>query len=288
MQHAQNHGIRVYFDTTPAALDALVRQLRPDCVVVSSYNRILGREILKICRFINVHYAPLPRYRGRACVNWAIINGERCTAITIHELAPDLDAGNVLFQRLIPIGESDTVTAIYKRLNEIQKRHLGETVGRYLGGDKGSVQLDVDATYGCTRLPEDGEIDWMAATRTTYALIRGLTDPFPGAHTYLEGRRIVIWRAEPLSNPMRYSGRIPGRVIAISPIAGHVDVLTGDGVLRLLEVELEGGIRGPAADVIKSVRITLGMRMGYLLDRITRLEEQIKQLTQARDNISRE
>ena len=127
---AEQHRVPVYPQTDPATIHATVRQLRPDCVVVSSYNRILGRDILENCRFVNVHYATLPRYRGRACVNWAIINGESCTAITIHELAPGLDAGNVLFQRPVPIGESDTVTDLYRRLNELQRRHLGETVSR--------------------------------------------------------------------------------------------------------------------------------------------------------------
>jgi methionyl-tRNA formyltransferase len=279
---AKTLGVPVQFQTAPADIDAAIRKLRPDCVVVSSYNRILAPEVLKTCRFVNVHYAPLPRYRGRACVNWAIINGEPCTAITIHELTAALDAGKVLFQCLVSIGARDTVTDLYQRLNQLQKDHLAATIIRYLAGDVGSAQTESEATYGCTRLPEDGEINWASNTCATFALIRGLTEPFPGAFTYLHNRRMVVWRAEPLLPPPRYTGRIPGRIVAVSRTEGYVDVLTGDGVLRISEVEVEGDIRRQAADVIRSVRITLGFNAANLLERIVRLEHEIADLAQGK------
>lgn len=282
LQHARTHNIDIYTDSAPSAVDSLVRRLQPDCVVVSSYDRILPAELLQVTRFVNVHYAPLPRYRGRACVNWAIINGEPFTAITIHEMASELDAGNVLFQRTTPIGPSDTVGDLYERLNEIQRSHLGEVVARYLAGDRGTAQSHADATYGCTRLPEDGEIDWTASTRTTDRLIRALTDPYPGAYTHLEGRKLVICKAHPVADPKNFRGRIPGRVVAVSAADGHVDVLTGDGVLRLLEVKPEGRKTCPAAQAISSVRTTLGLKMGHLMNRIARLEEQIEQLQRSK------
>lgn len=281
VRHARRMGVPVYFDTSAAAIDALVRELQPDCVVVSSYNRILGPEILKNSHFVNVHYAPLPRYRGRACVNWAIINGESHAAISIHELVPGLDAGNVLFQQLVQIAESDTVTDLYRRLNEIQKRRLAATVTQYLAGDAGTPQVEADATYGCTRVPEDGEINWAATTRATYDLIRSLTDPFPGAYTYLDGRQLLVWRAEPVQHPPPYSGRIPGRVVAISRSEGYVEVLTGDGILRVLEVQYEGQGKVSAATVLRSVKSTLGLRTADLLARIRTLEQRLDALTEA-------
>jgi len=278
IRHARTIGVPIYPDAGPAAVAALLRQLHPDCVVVSSYNRILRPEVLQECRFINVHYAPLPRYRGRACVNWAIINGESCTAITIHALVPELDAGNVLFQRFVPIGESDTVTDIYRSLNELQKANLAVTVSRYLAGEIGEPQVEADATYGCTRLPQDGEINWASTTDETFRLIRSLTDPFPGAYTYFSGRRMVVWQAEPVADPPRYSGRIPGRVISVSQASGRVDVLTGDGILSLVGVELEGDIKRPPAQIIKSVRVTLGLCTKDLVQRISQLDMEIKEL----------
>ena len=275
VRRAAELGVPVFAETAPAAIEALVERLRPDCVVVSSYNRILRPALVERVRCVNVHYAPLPEYRGRANVNWAIINDEPEAAISVHVLAPGLDAGDILYQERIPIGERATVAEVYAALNAIQRERLAETVIRFLEGDGGAPQREEDATYGCTRVAADGEIDWRATTRRIDCLIRALAAPYPGAFTYLDGRRLIVWAAEPAPDAPRYVGRVPGRVVNVSRARGHVDVLTGDGVLRLIEVEAEGGERTAAANVIKSVRSSLGLQTGDLLERIRRLEEQL-------------
>src|SRR5206468_462301 len=103
--------------------------------------------------------------------NWAVINREPWTAITIHIVEAGLDTGNVLYQQLIPIGRHDTVADLYERLNDLQLAHLGESVVRFLDGDRGRPQAAESASYGCTRLPADGEIDWSAPTDSIDALI---------------------------------------------------------------------------------------------------------------------
>jgi methionyl-tRNA formyltransferase len=128
-------------------------------------------------------------------------------------------------------------------------------------------------------VPADGEIDWNRPTADVHALVRALTDPFPGAFTYLDARRLVIWQAAPLDAPRRWAGRVPGRVVARSAAEGWVDVLTADGVLRLLEVQVDGGERTAAANVIRSVKATLGLRTADLLRRIEQLERQVSALT---------
>ena len=217
-------------------------------------------RLLECCPFVNVHYAPLPEYRGRATVNWAIINRRPATAITVHVLVAELDAGPILFQRAVAIEPDDTVTDLYARLNELQRIHLGAAVERHLDGDPGTAQDEAAATYTCTRVPRDGEIDWNRPTADVYALVRALADPFPGAFTYLDARRLVIWRAARPESPRRWAGRVPGRVVGRSAAEGWVDVLTGDGVLRLHTVQRDGERPQPAADVITSVRATLGLR----------------------------
>ena len=214
-------------------------------MLVSSYDRILPPALLDRCPFINVHYAPLPELRGRATVNWAIIDRRADTAITVHVLAAQLDAGAILFQQRVPIGRHDTVSDLYARLNELQRVHLAPAVERYLAGDPGTAQDESAATYGCTRVPVDGEIDWGRPTEDTYALVRALTEPFPGALTYIEAHPLVVWRAAPVDAPRRWAGRVPGRVVGRSAAEGWVDVLTGDGVLRLETVQLEGQERRP-------------------------------------------
>jgi methionyl-tRNA formyltransferase len=238
----------------------------------------LPDALLAKCRFVNVHYAMLPRYRGRANVHWAVINGEAVTGISIHAMAPGLDAGNILFQAAVAIGEQDTVTHLYERLNDIQRRALGGAVQRFLEGDAGEPQDENQASYGCTRVPDDGEINWSASSVSIDRLVRGLARPFPGAFSYFENRRLILWRATRVINAPRYDGRIPGRVVRVSQSEGFVDVLTGDGILRLFEVQLDGEEVTRAASVIRSVKCTLGLRSGDLLRRIEQLEAQISVL----------
>jgi methionyl-tRNA formyltransferase len=272
---AATAGVPVRGDTTLAALTELIAADRPDCVVVSSYDRILPASLVATCPFVNVHYAPLPRYRGRATVNWAILNGEPETAITVHTLAPGLDAGGILHQEAVPIGPDDTVTDLYDRLNSRQRDVLAAAVARRISGDEGEPQDEAQATYACTRVPDDGEIEWWAPTVAIYRLVRALTPPFPGAFTWLGLSRLEIWGAAPVEDPPVYEGRVPGRVVRVSRGEGledgWVDVLTGDGVLRLHEVRVEGTIPVPANQLIRSVKTTLGLRTADLVRALAEL-----------------
>ncbi|BAZ68242.1 MAG: methionyl-tRNA formyltransferase [Pelatocladus maniniholoensis HA4357-MV3] len=275
---AQQNDIPIFINTSQSEIKSLILKLQPDCVVVSSYNQILPPELIELSAFINVHYSPLPQYRGRANVNWAIINDEPCAAITIHKISPELDEGNILFQQLIPIHFDNTVADIYNNLNDIQRQYLGETVVKALHGYEGIPQNNSEATYCCTRLPEDGEINWSKSTRQIDCFIRALVSPFPGAYTYFQGKKLLIWQAKPIENPPIYVGRIPGRIISRSKSEGYIDVLSGDGVIRILEVQWEQEERTAAANVIKSVKSTLGLSKFDLLNRIQVLEEEITNL----------
>ena len=277
VRRARELSVPVLPNVGLASVRRVVEESQPHCTVVSSYNRILGAGVLDHGKFVNVHYAALPKYRGRANVNWAIINREPETAITIHAIVPGLDAGNILFQQTIPIGPDDTVTDIYHELNEIQRKVLGDTVARYLDGFSGVPQDESDSTYGCGRVPADGEVDWSGSTDSIYALIRALSPPYyPGAHSYLEMRRITIVHASPVQGAPLYAGRIPGRVVGRSRADGTVDVLTGDGILRLHEVTVgDDGEMVPASAVITSTRQTLGLQSSDLLMRIEELERRL-------------
>jgi methionyl-tRNA formyltransferase len=277
-RRARELGVPVIADISMAAVEQAVTDFNPDCTVVATFDRILPPRILNRGRFVNVHYAPLPRCRGRAVVNWALLNGESEWAITIHAIAPDLDAGNVLYQKRVPIGPDDTVGGLYNAWNEILRGVLAETVERYINGYTGEPQDESAATYGCTRVPDDGEIDWSDSTEHIYALVRSLGPPYPSAYTYLETRRILIARAAPVQDGRRYVGRVPGRIVGRSRQNGHVDVLTGDGVLRIHEVGADDSAVGPASAVITSTRQTLGLRAGQLIPRIEALERQVADL----------
>ena len=233
---AQREKIAIFQDCSQKAIKDLIAELQPDFVVVSSYNQILPESIIALSTFVNVHYSPLPQYRGRANVNWAIINNEPFAAISIHLISPGLDEGNILYQQSIASEPNDTVKTLYEKLNQIQKEQLGATIIKASKGDRGIPQNADKATYGCTRLPEDGEIDWSDRTEKISNSIRALVAPFPGAFTYLKEQKIVVWQAEIVENAPQYQGRIPGRVVNRSSTKGYVDVLTGDGILRLIRI----------------------------------------------------
>jgi methionyl-tRNA formyltransferase len=275
---AKGKDIPVFPLQSPKEIAAQIAELHPDCVVISSFNRILPASILSLCNFVNVHFSPLPRYRGRANVNWALINGEATAAISIHTVVPGLDSGNILYQEEIPIEPRDTANSLYERLNSIQEQELGRAVLRLLNGDKGRPQNHSDATYGCARIPTDGEIDWSDSTATIDRLIRALAPPSPGAYTWFEGQQLIISSAIPIPDPPCYQGRIPGRVVGRSPSEGWVDVLTGDTILRLWEVIPSSGNPGVPATIIKSTRDTLGLSKHFLLQQIRSLEKRLAQL----------
>ena len=161
------------------------RDSRPEAVVISSFSRILPPGVLALSRFVNVHYSPLPRYRGRANVNWAIINGERAAAISIHLVAPGLDDGNLLLQEQVEIAPTDTARSLYERLNTIQERQLGPSVIRAVAGDPGLPQDHRQATYGCGRVSDDGEIEWSKSTVAIDRLIRAPSRAFPARRVHV-------------------------------------------------------------------------------------------------------
>ncbi|MEV7648996.1 formyltransferase family protein [Arthrobacter sp. NPDC089319] len=253
---ANDVGTELSHDTSISGVNSFIARHRPEAVVVSSFHRILPEKMLGALPFVNVHYAPLPRYRGRATVNWAIINGELSTAISIHDLAPRLDAGGILFQQHVAISDTDTAATLYARLNTIQRAELGKAVHRRLEGDMGVPQDDSKATYVCARLPQDGEIDWSQPAESIHRLVRALVYPFPGAFTWLGNRQLTVKHCEVVTDFV-YEGRVPGRVVHVDRQNGAVDVLAGDRIVRLLNIESEGRDAAPA-EIIHSTRATLG------------------------------
>jgi methionyl-tRNA formyltransferase len=269
---ARDLGVPIVSDASLDSVRASVQAYLPDCVVVSSYHRILPADLVQSCPFVNVHYAPLPRLRGRATVNWAIINGHTQAWISIHWLVAGLDAGGLLFQDSVPISDTSTVATVYTALNDLQRQHIAAAVRAAIRADVGQAQDERQATYACTRIESDGEIDWHQATQQIDRVVRALVDPYPGAFTWLGLERLYIDQASPVADAPIYEGRIPGRVVAVRKAIGTVDVLTGDGVLRLQRVRL-GAARPtvPAADVVRSVRTTLGLRASDLVPLLTEL-----------------
>ena len=269
---AAEHDVPVVAPGPVAEVGRVVDELAPEAVVVSSFDRILPARLVQARPFLNVHYAPLPAYRGRATVNWALINGDSTASITIHRLVPGLDAGPVLYRGDVPIGPRSTVTELYAALNDLQRSALPGALARLLAGDRGDEQDESAATYACGRVPGDGELVWSGSTERADRLVRALTAPYPGAFTWLGLQRLTILRAEPVADAPVFVGRVPGRVVRVARAEGFVDVLTGDGVLRVHDVRLDDGPAQPASTVVTSLRQTLGLRVEDLVARLHALE----------------
>ena len=175
-----------------------------DLAVVVAYGKILPDEFLQAPRrgCINVHFSLLPLYRGAAPANWAIVNGETETGVTTMFIEPALDTGPILLQRKTPIGESETAPELMERLAEIGATLLSETLSQ-LHEITPRPQHDRDATFAPILKKEDGLIDWSQSAFAIERRVRGF-QPWPNAYTYVQSKRVTIWRAEVVKMPPLY------------------------------------------------------------------------------------
>jgi methionyl-tRNA formyltransferase len=204
------------------------------------------------------HDSLLPAYRGFSPTVWAILNGEASTGVTLIRMAEAIDAGEIVDQESVPIGPDDTIAQVLERVTATYLQVLERSLPALASGQPPlRPQHQQAATYCCRRLPEDNEIDWQRTSRQVHDLVRAVTRPYPGAFTFLEGRRLIVWEAG-LIAPPRYVGRVPGRVVEIR--SDGVVVLTGDGAVLLRRVQLEGGPETPASDVLNRTSMTLRSR----------------------------
>lgn len=219
-----------------------ISEKAPDILLVIGWTQLLKPELLRKPKFacFGFHASLLPKYRGRAPVNWAIINGETVTGNTMLVLEPEADSGDIVAQRTIPITDDDDCRTIYEKVGQTEVDMLAEILPMLQQGIfPRRKQDDSQSTVMPKRHPEDGRIDWHRATREVYNWIRALTDPYPGAFSVLDGHRVWIWAAREdnaLANRNRFK---PGDVIQNAQ--GWPLVATGDGWIRVLEAQREGG-----------------------------------------------
>jgi methionyl-tRNA formyltransferase len=229
-----------------------------EIAVVVAYGRILPEEFLRTPRrgCINVHFSLLPKYRGAAPANWAIVNGETETGVTTMFIEPTLDTGPILLQRKTDIGEEETAPELMLRLAEIGGELLGETLAQ-LDDLTPRPQHDVDATFAPILKKEDGQIDWSESADVIERRVRGF-QPWPNAYTSFNSKGLTIWRA---------------RSVAATNVAaaGEVIVAHGDELvvscgeqtaLRLLEAQPEARKRIPVRDFINGMHVKVGDRFG--------------------------
>lgn len=240
---------------------AILKKIKPDLMIVLGWRTIIPRNIFDIPTMgtVAIHSSLLPKYRGFAPVNWAVINGEKETGVTLFYLDDGIDSGNIVDQIKIPILTTDSAFDVYKKTKKASIQILMQNLAKLKsGGASRRKQVESEATYACARVPDDGEISWQLPTMNIYNQVRGLSYPYPGAFTYYKDKKIIIQKASLIEDPSRFAGRIAGRVVRLGDT--WVDVLTGDGIIRLEEIDIEKQGKFPARAVLTSIKGSLGRK----------------------------
>ena len=205
-----------------------VRKANPDVIFSFYYRKLIDMKILDLAPLgaFNMHGSLLPKYRGRACVNWAVLNGEKQTGVTLHRMTKYADRGNIIAQEAVEIGENETSHEVFKKIIPAAGRVLSQSLDDILSGKaEGIVQNESEATKFGRRRPEDGIINFSKSAREIHNLVRAVTKPFPGAFFYHDGRKIMIWKT-----------RIISEIENVNTPAFMIK--THDGILEVIEWEI--------------------------------------------------
>lgn len=233
---------------------ATVRAMAPDLMVVVGWTQLLHETVLQVPTIgvVGAHASLLPDNRGRAPVNWAIINGEERTGNTLMWLSPGVDDGDIIDQKDFVIAPYDSCASIYDKVAESNRDMVLDLLAALAQGERpGRPQPESTAPLLPRRRPADGRIDWSLPARSVYDLVRGVTRPYPGAFTTLGHEKVMVWNCAllPMEGKLAGPGTGLGAVVSPESAACGQLVACGTGAVVLLEVETD----------------TLGVVSGYAL-----------------------
>jgi methionyl-tRNA formyltransferase len=253
-QAAVELGLEVYQPESAktAEVHAYLRDKNPDVIVVVGYGQIISQRVIDLPRLgcVNLHSSLLPRLRGAAPINWAIVRGDKKTGVSTMQIVKKLDAGDVLGVKETPIGDDEYAPELAERLARMGAELLIETLKRV---EKGAItpqpQDDAASTYAPIMKREDGLLDWNLPAQEIYNRVRGFS-PWPGAYTFFRGKRFHIHRA--LVAP----GEAEPATIVVE--GGALKIGCGSGLLQALEVQFEGKRAMTAADFVNGYQPVTG------------------------------
>jgi methionyl-tRNA formyltransferase len=261
---AQASGVPVLSPNTPntPAIVSHITTLQPDLILSFYYRRLLCQALLAIPRLgaINLHGSLLPQYRGRAPVNWVLVNGETHTGVTLHYMIAQADAGDIIAQRVVPIAFEDTALMLFERVAQAAVELLRETFPLIKAGLAPRTPQDpARATYFGGRTPDDGQIDWSRSALGLYNLVRAVTTPYPGAFTSFGGKKLYVWSSRLIPDSADEPW-LPGTIVGAQ--YGGCLVATGEGHLLLTQVQVEGEEVISGEMWLRSSGVESGMRLG--------------------------
>lgn len=251
------HGIEVYQPqkVRDAACIEYLRGYEPDIIIVEAFGQIISKEILDMPRFgcVNVHASLLPKYRGAAPIQWAVINGDAVTGVTTMRMDEGIDTGDMILKQEVIIREDETGGSLFERLSETGAKLCVKTMEAIEAGTAVYTPQDASmATHTAKINKELGSIDWTRDAKSIECLIRGL-DPWPSAYTRLGDKTLKIWKAQVISEN---SEAAPGCIVKVEK--NRILVQTGAGMLALLEVQLEGKKRMPVDAFLNGYEVEAG------------------------------
>lgn len=256
---AAMHHIPVYSPADPndPQTIALLKTLAPDLVFSFNYRRLLGADILQLATLgaFNMHSSFLPAYRGRVPVHWAILNDEKKTGATLHHMVLEFDAGDIVDQEAVAINETETSKSVLEKVTHAARTVVLRQLTNLLTGKAPRFPQDEKlASYFGGRTPEDGVIDWQQDARQVFNLIRATTHPYPGAFSYVKGRRFYVWWGRPVVQQHDYQ---PGEVMSDNPL----QIATRDGYLEVLQYQWQDS---PMSKDPRLHGLSLGERLGVV------------------------
>ena len=248
---ARAHGIPVH---TPEQLDAAaltaVRRCGPDVIYAAYYRSLIPPAMLALAPLgaYNLHGSMLPKYRGRAPVNWMLVNGETEGGVTLHHMVARADAGDIVAQRAVAIDDHDTAVTLYRKLVPLWATLINEYHPLIVAGraPRRAQDLSRGSYYG-RRGPEDGRIDWQWPARRIFNLVRAVTHPYPGAFGRVAGRKLFIWATRVAAEAD--GGAQPGTMLGRRS-DGAIAVATGDGPILIDRAQFENQAEDTAASVL--------------------------------------
>ncbi len=234
-----------------------IRELQPDVIFSFYYRHMLSDEILSLAPLggFNLHGSLLPRYRGRAPVNWALVNGETETGATLHKMVKRPDAGDIVGQQKVAIADNDTALTLHKKVLEAAQAVLKEQLPKLKNGTATFTKQDESqASYFGRRTAADGEILWRKSAKEINNLVRAVTEPYPGAFSYLGQRKLIVWRSRVLDTQ---HDKQPGTVLSTAPLV----IACGEGALEIVAGQNESGLYVQGSRLAQEMGIVTDVRL---------------------------
>ena len=255
------HGIPVLQPAKIKAAEAVSELSRypADIFVVAAFGQFLSEEILTMPRFgcVNIHASLLPAYRGAAPIQWAVINGEEKTGVTVQQMAKGMDTGDMLLKKEVIIAPDETGESLHDKLMEAGAELIVEALPLIERGEITPVKQDEDLASYAPKLTKDmGLLNFNSDALSLERLIRGLNS-WPSAYTMYKGKTLKIWEAQVLKDNQ---GKAPGEIMEVD--REYFDVAAKEGALRIRSLQLEGKKRMLVKDFLLGYEISLGMKLG--------------------------